>query len=434
MTEKRAAISYWDVVAIGIGGMVGGGIFAVLGLAVQTARGGTPLAFLLAGTVALLTSYSYARLSVTYPSQGGTVEFLLHGFGPGVVAGSLNVLLWLSYVVMLSLYAYAFGSYGATFFAAAAQPFWKHVLISGVAVALTLLNIRGARIVGMAEEWIVGFKLLILLFFVGVGIWGIDPARLAPGQWSDPVSLVAGGMLIFLAYEGFELIANTAEDVGDPSRVLPKAYFTAVVAVIVLYVLVSLVTVGSLPVAKILSARDYALAESARPALGHVGFVLITIAALLSTSSAINATLYGAARISYVIAKDGELPEVFERKVWQRPIGGLLLTSGLTLLVSNLFDLSSISLMGSAGFLLIFTAVNLANARLHRRTASRRWLALTGAAACGAALATLVAHAAGTGGHVWVLAFMVGGALVTELLYQRISGRTLRLRVANHGP
>ena len=107
-------IGFWEVVAIGVGGMVGGGIFAVLGLAVQLAHGGTPVAFAVAGAVALLTAYSYAKLSVAYPSRGGTVIFLDRAFGAGMITGSLNVLLWLSYVVMLSLYALAFGGYGAT--------------------------------------------------------------------------------------------------------------------------------------------------------------------------------------------------------------------------------------------------------------------------------------------------------------------------------
>ena len=105
----------WPVVAIGVGGMVGGGIFAVLGLAVQLAHGGTPLAFAIAGGVALLTAYSYVKLSLAYPGRGGTVTFLNRAFGRGRVTGTLNVLLWLSYIVMLSLYSYAFGSYGATF-------------------------------------------------------------------------------------------------------------------------------------------------------------------------------------------------------------------------------------------------------------------------------------------------------------------------------
>ncbi|UCE28374.1 MAG: amino acid permease, partial [Candidatus Coatesbacteria bacterium] len=112
MTDGDGKIGFWAVFAIGVGGMVGGGIFAVLGLSVELAGGGTPVAFAVAGVVALITSYSYAKLSVTYPCQGGTVEFLNQAFGPGWVTGGLNTLLLLSYVVMLSLYSYAFGSYG----------------------------------------------------------------------------------------------------------------------------------------------------------------------------------------------------------------------------------------------------------------------------------------------------------------------------------
>ena len=243
-------IGYWSVAAIGVGGMVGGGIFAVLGLAVQLAHGGTPVAFILAGIVALITSYSYARLSVTFPGQGGTVEFINQAFGQGIVSGGFNVLLWMSYIVMLSLYAYAFGSYGAGFFPENSQPIWKHILISVSVVLLTALNVRGSRIVGEAEEWIVGLKLMILVFFVGVGLWSVDVGRLGPTEWSSPFQLIAGGggMIIFLAYEGFELIANSGADVKNPRKTLPLAYFSSVGFVIVLYVLISVVTVGNLPV------------------------------------------------------------------------------------------------------------------------------------------------------------------------------------------
>jgi len=143
MEEKK--IGLLSAVSIGIGGMVGGGIFAVLGLAVQLAAGGTYVAFAIAGIVAVLTSYSYARLSVAYPSQGGTVEFLNQAFGTGILTGALNILLWFNYIITLSLYAYAFGSYGATFFSAELQPLMKHVLISGVIVVFTALNVLGSR-------------------------------------------------------------------------------------------------------------------------------------------------------------------------------------------------------------------------------------------------------------------------------------------------
>ncbi len=426
--SEMKKIGYWEVTAIGVGGMVGGGIFAVLGLSVELTSGGAPVAFLIAGIVALVTSYSYARLSVTYPSQGGTVAFLDRAFGSGLLTGSVNILLWISYIVMLSLYAYAFGSYGASFFPPVSQLFWKHILITASVVGITGLNLLNARLIGEAEDWIVLLKLAILAFFIAVGIWGVDSTRLLPSAWSSPQHLIAGGMIIFLAYEGFELIANTAQDVRDVPRTLPRAFYSSVSFVIVLYVLVAVVTVGTLPVDKIVDAKDYALAEAARPSLGQTGFLLIAIAAMLSTASAINATVYGAARLSYVIAVDGELPDILERKAWGKPIEGLLITSGVTLLVANLVDLSSMSTMGSAGFLIIFAAVNGANVVLADDTQSKRSLSIIGVVLCLGALGSLSWQTAQSSlGQLWFLFSMIGAAFFIELTFRLTTGRTMNL-------
>ena len=427
MTDSKEVIGFWSASAIGVGGMVGGGIFAVLGLAVQLSRGGAPLAFALAGVVAILTAYSYAKLSVAYPSQGGTVEFLNQAFGSGVLTGSANLLLWISYIVMLSLYAYAFGSYASSFIEGPSQAVWKHVLISAPIVLLTALNAVGAAAVGKAEEWIVGLKVLILLFFVGVGAFTLKPAAIAPPAWSGPLELLAGGMIIFLAFEGFELIANTAADVRDPAKTLPRAYYTSVAFVIFVYVVVAAVTVGNLSVDKIVAAKDYALAAAAEPFLGPFGFVLIAVAAMLSTASAINATLYGAARVSFIIAKDGELPEFLEDKVWRKPLVGLILTAALTLATANLFDLSSISVMGSAGFLLIFAAVNLANLVMRKATGAHWWLAGLGVVACLGALSALVWQRASTApADLWVLGGMVLLSVLIEVLYRAGTHRQIK--------
>ncbi len=427
---KRAGdgkLGLWAVVAIGVGGMVGGGIFAVLGLAVELAHGGTPVAFALAGAVALLTAYSYAKLSVAYPSRGGTVTFLDRAFGAGMLTGSLNVLLWLSYVVMLSLYAFAFGSYGARFLPQAWQATGTHVLISLSVVLIAGLNLLNVGLIGKAEEWIVALKLAILLFFVAVGVASIKTSHIALASWSPPLQLAAGGMIIFVAYEGFELIANTDQDVRNAARTLPRAYYTAVGFVIALYVSVALVAVGNLSVHKIVAAKDYALAEAARPFLGQAGFALIAVAAMLSTASAINATLYGTARLSYCIARDGELPAALERKVGGKPVEGLLITAGLTLFVANALDMTSIATLGSAGFLLIFAAVNAANARHASHTNSHASISATGAGACVAAFGALVWQTARTGpGKLWVLASMVALAVMIESGY-RLAKREIRL-------
>jgi amino acid transporter len=429
-TETKK-VGYWEVTAIGIGGMVGGGIFAVLGLSVDLTRGGAPVAFLLAGIVALFTSYSYVRLSVTYPSQGGTVAFLDRAFGPGLLTGSANVLLWISYIVMLSLYAYAFGSYGASLLSSSAQTFWKHVLISAGVIGITGLNLLSAKLIGEAEDWIVFIKLVILVLFIAMGIGGIDAARLAPSQWPPSLLVVAGGMIIFIAYEGFELIANSAQDVRTPAKTLPRAFYSAVGFVIVLYVLIAVVTVGTLPVPKIVNAKDYALAEAARPFLGRTGFVLIAVAAMLSTASAINATLYGAARLSYIIAKDGELPKALERKAWNEPIEGLLITSGITLLIANFINLSSMSTAGSVGFLLIFAAVNGANAKLADQTRSKSWLSLIGVGFCLGALASLLWQTANRSPHqLWIPFGMIAVAFLIEATFRAVTDRKISLSKA----
>ncbi len=418
--DGRRPVGLWGAVAIGIGGMVGGGIFAVLGLSVQLAEGGAPVAFLVAGAVALLTARSYALLSRSYPDRGGTVTFVDRAFGTGSFSGSVNVLLWISYVVMLALYSQAFGSYGASFLPGHTA-LWKHVLLSAAIVLITALNVLGAAAVARSERVVVAVKIAILVLFVAVGAAGVEPGRIAPAAWGPPLAVVAGGMIIFLAYEGFELIANAAEDVPDAGRTLPAAYYISVVFVIVLYVSVAAVAVGSLPVDVLVAARDYALAVAAQPVLGRVGFAVIGVAALLSTASAINATLYGSARLTSVIATAGELPLALSRPVWHRPIAGLLVTAGATLLLANVLDLESISVMGSAGFLVIFAVVNAAEASTARERGSRRWVSVTAAAACLAALAVLVLRS--PLGDVAVLVGMVACAVVGEVAFRRVRKR-----------
>lgn len=425
MTTK--SLGFFSVVSIGIGGMVGGGIFAVLGLAAQLSHGSTPIAFAIAGIIALVTAYSYSKLSVRYPSKGGTVEFLNQGIGTGTITGGLNILLWMSYVVMLALYAYAFGSYGSTFFPENSQNLWKHILISIVVIAFTAVNIANTKLVGKSEEYIVIFKLGILLAFVAIGFWSVDFNNLEPNTWSPPITLLAGGMIIFLAYEGFELIANTAKDVKNPKKILPRAFYTSVIFVIILYVLVSMVTVGNLSIERIVQSQDYALAESAKPFLGHIGFIIIAIAAMLSTSSAINATLYGSSRISYAIAKSGELPKQIEKSIWGKPIEGLLITTAITLVVANILDLSSIATMGSAGFLLIFAAVNWSNFKLYTETSSKRFISLAGMIGCVIALAVLIWYSATTSPNdILILLALILLSFMSEIIYKKITGRSLK--------
>ncbi|MEH2116787.1 APC family permease [Nostoc sp.] len=423
MSSKK--IGFWSVWALGVGGIVGG-LFPALGVVIQIADAGAPLAFAIAGTIALITTYAYAKLSVAHPCRGGTVTFLNQAFGLGLFSGTLNLLLWFSYVVMLSFYLQAFGSYGISLFTST-QPIWKHLLISLAILGTTGLNLLTANHIGKSQIWIVSFKLGILILFILMGSSHIDISHIQPASVSSLQSIFAGAMVIFLSYEGFELIANTAEDLVNPKYTLPRVYYSVIGFVILLYVLIALVTLGAEPIEQILAAKDYALAEVAKPIMGQFGSVLMTIAALLSTLSASNATLYGSARFSSVIAKsrgfDGS--EINGRD--QSSIG-LFITSGITLIIANFFDISRISTMGSAGFLLIFAAVNLANARMHRYTKSKQWISLLGVGICLVALGMLIWFALQTDPQtVWVLVFMVAVAIGIEVIYYLSKNRQLHL-------
>jgi len=194
-TGDNAKLGTFSTLSIGIGGMVGGGIFAVTGLTVEVTKGAAPIAFLIAGLVALLTSYSYLKLTLRFPGEGGTVSFLNQAFGGGVVTGAASILLLLSYVVLLAVYAYAFGSYGATFFPAEDRGFWLHVLISAVIVGLAVVNIFRAQLVIRSENFFNAVKMLLLGAFVVAGLaTPIEWTRLGPDNFVTPLGLIAGAI------------------------------------------------------------------------------------------------------------------------------------------------------------------------------------------------------------------------------------------------
>ncbi len=412
-----------EAISIGIGGMVGGGIFAVLGLAVSLAKGGTPIAFLFAGILALITSYSYVKLSAAFPDRGGTVKFINQGFGRGVFSGGINNLLWLSYIIMLSLYASAFGSYAPNLWLITGNKGIDfHIYASGIVLLATAINYYSIAVVGRIESYAVIIKLVILLGFIAIGVYGLignpNLSQLAVSHWETPVKLFAGGMVIFVAYEGFELIANAAPDITDPEKNIPRAYYYSVGFVIILYIIIAIVTVGSLPFARIATAQDYVLAEAAKPMLGKIGFTIITIAALISTFSAINASLYGGSRVNYEIAEDDELPHHFLARLWGQPVG-LMITAVATLILVNTLELESISTAGSIGFLLIFAIVNLVGYKLAKAINGNKLIPFSGLILSVTALVILInqqytSNFAGIVVSVSILLF----CLISEWLYK----------------
>src|SRR5215467_6943058 len=366
-------------VSIGIGGMVGAGIFSILGVVAHAAGNAMWLAFAIGGVVALLSTYSYAKLGATFPSAGGAVHFLVKSFGDGVLAGGLNLFMWAGYIISLALYATAFGGYAATFVTATPSPLLLKSLAVVPVVVLTLVNAFGATLMGRWETVIVVVKVAILVLFAAVGLCFIRPGYLSPELWPDTKSVLFGAGVLFIGYEGFGLITNAAADMRDPRRMLPRALYTSVIIVIAIYLAVAITVTGTLSDYEIEQAKDYALAQAAKPSLGEFGFRLIAIAALFSTASAINATLFGAANVCYMIARDGELPDQLSRTEWRQASGGLLLTTALVIVTALSFDLSGIAMMGSAAFLLVYAAVNAGHLRVLSATGASAvivWLSL----------------------------------------------------------
>jgi hypothetical protein len=421
------SVGLLGAVAIGIGGMVGGGIFAVLGEAVALGHGGTPVAFALAGLVAVLTSYSYAHLSVAHPSRGGTITYVDVAFGRNLLSGSANVMLWLSYLVTIALYAVAFGSYAATFLPDPVAPLVRHLLVSAAIVLPAIVNAASASVVSRVETLVVVLKLALLGVVIAVGAAGLSSSTLAPSHWGSPVSLLVAGMVIFVAYEGFELIANAAEDVRSPATTLPRAYYLAVGVVVALYVVIAAITVSAVPEDRIAAAKDYALAVAAEPSLGHLGFVLVATAALLATLSAINATIYGNARLGYILATEGELPASQARKRRDIPVTGTATVAGISLLLANFIPIESIAIISSASFLLVFAIVNSAAVRLAHDIGARPLVVRTALALSAVALAVLVWHSARSDlGALMVFAAFLAVSFLVEYVYgRRVRGHFL---------
>jgi amino acid transporter len=428
LSNGAGQIGLAAAVSIGIGGMVGAGIFSILGVVAATAGNALWLAFAVGGVVALLSTYSYAKLGATFPSAGGAVSFLVRGYGDGVLAGGLNVFLWAGYIISLALYATAFGSYAATFITTEPSPWLIKALAVGAVVLLTIVNAFGAKLMGRSETLIVGIKVAILVLFSAVGLCFVRPANLSPAEWPGAASILYGAGVLFIGYEGFGLVTNAAGDMRDPAKLLPRALYVSVILVIVIYLAVAVTVSGNLTNAEIQQAKDYALAEAARPFLGEFGFRLIAIAALFSTASAINATLFGSANVCFMIARDGELPVGLSRTEWKQATGGLLLTAGLVVLVTLGFDLSGIAMMGSAAFLLVYAAVNAGHLFVMKQTGANRaivWLSLGTCLAMFAVLCQYTYHQQPAA--LVALVAIAAASFAGEWVYRRATGRCIRL-------
>jgi amino acid transporter len=375
MTVRGAAF-------LGVGSMVGAGIFALLGEAGAVAGSAVWMSFLLAGIVASLQGYAVAGLGARYPSSGGIVTFLLKGFGPGHLTAVTSWLLYFASIIVTAMVAVSFGSYGSSlFFGDDAAPVWANVLTTAVVLLVAVVNIAGATFIDRIQSVIVIILLAVFAVFIVVTLAQLDPSLLARSTYPPAADIVSSVALTFFAFLGFAVISFTGDDLPNPSRNLPRAMYLALGITTALYVLVSVGVFGTLTVQEVIDNGETALAVAAKPALGQAGFAIMAVAALLATSSSVNANLYAATGSTAKLAEAGQFPPIFGQLARVGGTRGLVISVGLVLLLANLVDLTAIASLGSVVALGIFLITSLAALRLRKETGSHAWVILLAIAA-----------------------------------------------------
>jgi amino acid transporter len=360
LTVRQAAF-------IGVGAMVGAGIFSLLGAAGEVAGAAVWLSFLIAGAIALLQGYSFAKFGARYPSAAGLLEYVVRGLGNGHVTGVIAWLILAANAIITGMVAVSFGSYASAAFADGSTT-WIKVFAVLLVLAMTLLNIVGSQAVARTQTVIVYVVLTILTLFAVTTLANLDLDLLAFSGYPPLRDIVSSVALTFFAFLGFGVVTFTAKDLADPSRQLPRAIFLALGIATTIYVAVALGVFGTLTVDEVITSGGTALAVAAEPVLGRAGYWLMSVTALFSTTGATNAGLYPAAGLCQEMASIGQFPPVLGRRFGGRAPAGLLITAAVAIVLAAGFDLSSIASIGSAIALLVFTLVTAAHFRVRGET------------------------------------------------------------------
>ena len=311
--ERPRTLSLAGATVLGIGSMVGAGIFALLGEAGTIAGAAVWISFLIGGIVAGLIAYVCARLGMRYPSSGGLITYLEKGFGLGRVLG---ITAWLGYisavVVVTAMVAVSFGGYAVSLFVPdSTWSGWDNVFVSALLVSMCALNMVGTKAVAAAQGALVIGVLAVFGVFIVSTLPHIDTSLLSFDDYPSFSKIVASVALTFFAFLGFNVLTFTAGDLGNPKRDLPRAMALSLGITTLLYVLIAIGVFGTLTVPEVIGYGETAIAEAARPELGDAGFTAMAIAALLSTAGCTNATLYASDNLTEMLAETRLFPAFF---------------------------------------------------------------------------------------------------------------------------
>ena len=372
--KRNKALGVPELIAIALGGMVGGGIFTILGISVSMIGAFTPLAIILGGVIASLAAYSYIKLGVYYKDEGATYSFYKRTFPNSPFAASLiGWCVIFGYISTLALYAYTFSSYAISGFAFADSEWVRKIVAGAVILFFTLINIWSVKGMGKIEDIMVYTKLVILVVISFVLINNSQttlPVLLQDNNDTSALSILIVASITFVAYEGFQLVINAVNEMEKPEINIPKAIYSAIFLAALIYVVISLGAILAIPFDEIIKNKEYALASGAEHVLGHWGTELIIVGALLATSSAISGTVFGASRQMSVIARDGYFPSILAKHINHIPIYSIVCMSVLAFFLVLAGSLQVILEFGSVTFLLISLLMAYANYKIKHLTNS----------------------------------------------------------------
>jgi len=374
---ERNKLSLKEAVAMAVGTMIGASIFSIFGEGVKVAGNALPFAFILSGIYALMVGYSYGKMGARFVSNAGPIAFIQKAFGDSPVVGSLSVLMWFSYVISIALFAISFAGYFLPLIHINYEVIHTIVEVLVISFFGAINYFGGSRAVGRLEFWIVVLKLAILFLFVVAGLSVLHPEYLKVQVSSYTITgILTASVIFFLSYMGFGLITNVSENIENPGLNVPRAIFISILLVMAVYVSVSIAALGSLPANEIAKYAENALAVAAEPILGKFGFFLLSFGALVSITSALNATIYTGANASYALMRDGYIPApgFLVEKRWMGKHTGLYLTCGLGLFFALFFDITSVASMISLITTVIYIGVIFSHLKLADSVGGNRGL------------------------------------------------------------
>ncbi|MFB6155434.1 MAG: APC family permease, partial [Haloferacaceae archaeon] len=414
------AVGLPEAVSMAVGGMVGGGIFAVLGVVAGAASTLAWFAFVVAGVIAACAGYSFNRLNALTEEPSGPITFVERFTGRTKLAGMTGWTFIFGYIGTMAMYAFAFGGYFTELVSThsvAGLPLRPVVSVVVVAVFVGL-NVAGAHASGRTEDVLVALKVAILLLF-GLGglYYGFTHGRIESGLAEFGVGPLVAAAISFVAFEGWELLMFDQDSIADPERTVRRAIYISIATATSLYVVVAVVTTNLVSAQAIKQHAETALAIAAQPFLGQVGFVLISLAALFSTGSAINATLFSASRLSTHLATEDFLPNAIKRG-GDEPVRALLVLGALTAAFTFFGSLDGITSFASLAFISIFGLVSALAFRERSDSAVTAAVPAVGALGAAATVVALLWHLYSAERHVFVVVVAIAVAVVgVELLY-----------------